>query len=233
MIKCIAIDDEPIALRLLERYASLAGLRDFQTYTDPFDGFEKISKEKPDLVLLDIEMNEVDGMDIAKRLPHDTLCILTSAHGEYALQGFDIDAVDFLHKPFSYDRFLKAIEKATAVLEIIRNNQEYTSKESAITIIVNYQKTLLQLSQIIVVRAMDNYIEFNVEGRGLLVSQMTLKSAQNILPKQQFLRVHKSFIVNRAKIQHFSRKAVEMEGCKTPIPVGRTYASAFMKMMEG
>ena len=111
-IKCIAIDDEPLALLVISQFCERKGNIELTTYCEPKIGLEEIIRKKPDLVFLDIEMNSISGLDIAHILPHDTCFIFTTAHAQYALDGFDLNATDFLHKPFSYERFEKAIEKA-------------------------------------------------------------------------------------------------------------------------
>ena len=120
-IKCIAIDDEPLALLVISQFCERKGNIELTTYCEPKIGLEEIIRKKPDLVFLDIEMNSISGLDIAHILPHDTCFIFTTAHAQYALDGFDLNATDFLHKPFSYERFEKAIEKAFRYIENIPN----------------------------------------------------------------------------------------------------------------
>ena len=114
---CIAIDDEPLALLVITQFCERFGNLDLSTFSEPRIGLEEIKRHKPDLVFLDIEMNSINGLDIAHALPRECCFIFTTAHAQYALNGFDLDAVDFLHKPFAYERFKKAVEKAIRRIE--------------------------------------------------------------------------------------------------------------------
>lgn len=116
-IKCIAIDDEPLALTIIAHFCQRTGKMDVSCYTDPEAGMEAIRKEQPELVFLDIEMNSISGLDIAKELPPECEFIFTTAYAQFALDGFNLDAADFLHKPFAYERFLKAVEKGLKRIE--------------------------------------------------------------------------------------------------------------------
>lgn len=111
MIKCIAIDDEPIALSIIRRYCEQRGNVALETYTSPRQGMLRIREWKPDVVFLDIEMNDVSGMELARRLPACCCLIFTTAYAQYALEGFEVNAVDFLHKLYFYDRFERAMQK--------------------------------------------------------------------------------------------------------------------------
>ncbi len=109
---CIAIDDEPLALLVITQFCERFGNLDLSTFSEPRIGLEEIKRHKPDLVFLDIEMNSINGLDIAHALPRECCFIFTTAHAQYALNGFDLDAVDFLHKPFAYERFKKSCRES-------------------------------------------------------------------------------------------------------------------------
>lgn len=113
VMRCIAIDDEPIALSVISQFCGRLGNIDVAVYSDPRLGLEAVLKNKPDIVFLDIEMNDINGLSIAKEIGSDVAFIFTTAYLQYALDGYDLDAVDFLHKPFSFDRFRIAMEKAS------------------------------------------------------------------------------------------------------------------------
>ena len=114
-INCIAIDDEPIALFIIKQFCDRKGGMEITTFCDPRIGLEEIIRTKPDLVFLDIEMNGLNGLDVAKALPVECTLIFTTAHAKYALDGFNLDAVDFLHKPIAYKRFERAVEKLSLI----------------------------------------------------------------------------------------------------------------------
>lgn len=111
-ISCIAIDDEPMALLVIEQFCQRRGGIELTTYSEPQNGIDEIIRTKPQLVFLDIHMSCINGLDIARSIPHETCIIFTTAHAQYALEGFNLDAVDYLHKPFAYERFCRAVDKA-------------------------------------------------------------------------------------------------------------------------
>ena len=110
-MKCVAIDDEPVALSIIEQFCQRMGNLELNTFSNPETGMDFVSRSHPDIVFLDIEMNGISGLDLAKILPKGTFLIFTTAYAQFALDGFELDAVDFLHKPFSFSRFEKAVEK--------------------------------------------------------------------------------------------------------------------------
>lgn len=110
-MKCIAIDDEPVALSIIRQFCQRSGDIELTTYTDPVEGLQRVKDVRPDLVFLDIEMGGINGIDVARQLPAGVFLVFTTAYAEFAVDGFDLDAVDFLHKPFSYSRFERAVEK--------------------------------------------------------------------------------------------------------------------------
>ena len=149
-INCIAIDDEPIALLVIKQFCERKGNIELKTFCEPRIGLEEIKKDKPDIVFLDIEMNGLNGLEIAKKLPHNCCLIFTTAHAQYALDGFNLDAVDFLHKPIAYERFDRAIEKA------IRNISGWNNKNDQETIVVKqeYNNINILLSDILYIESL-------------------------------------------------------------------------------
>lgn len=122
---CIAIDDEPLALLVITQFCERFGNLDLSTFSEPRIGLEEIKRHKPDLVFLDIEMNSINGLDIAHALPRECCFIFTTAHAQYALNGFDLDAVDFLHKPFAYERFKKSCRESHSQNRDRKSPREY------------------------------------------------------------------------------------------------------------
>ena len=190
-ISCIAIDDEPIALLIIRQFCERKGGLELTAFSEPLIGLQEIGRCKPDLVFLDIEMNSTSGLDIAHALPPESCLIFTTAHAQYALNGFELDAVDFLHKPFAYERFEKAVEKALRFIEAKRN----------------------KVPENIIIKQ-----EYNN------ISVTTLKAIQKMLPKDRFLRTHRSYIVSINKIERFSKREITLKGCSATIPIGRQYA---------
>lgn len=217
-IACIAIDDEPIALSIIARFCERHGALDLSTYSEPQAGLDAIQETKPDIVFLDIEMNDINGLQIARKLPKDTCLVFTTAYTEYALDGFNLDAVDYLHKPFSYDRFEKSVARAMRRLESLRN------AEQARTIVVKhgYDSIPIPLSDILYIKAMVNYVKIFRMSGVCTMSRMSLKSIIDMVPEDDFLRIHRSYIVAKSKITGFSKRHIQMEQ-DVELPVGRLY----------
>ena len=156
---CIAIDDEPLALLVITQFCERFGNLDLSTFSEPRIGLEEIKRHKPDLVFLDIEMNSINGLDIAHALPRECCFIFTTAHAQYALNGFDLDAVDFLHKPFAYERFKKAVEKAIRRIETEKVPENIVIKQE-------YANVTIPINDILYIEAMENYTNIFRENGG-------------------------------------------------------------------
>ena len=212
-LTCIAIDDEPIALLIISQFCERKGGLELTTFSEPLTGLREIARRKPDLVFLDIEMNSTNGLDIAHALPPESCLIFTTAHAQYALDGFDLDAVDFLHKPFAYERFEKAVEKAIVFIEA----RQHKVPENII-IKQEYNNISIPISDILYIEAMENYTKiFRINGNYIL-SRTSLKSIQEIL------RTHRSYIIPVNKVERFSKREINLTGCRIVIPIGRQYA---------
>ena len=217
-ISCIAIDDEPIALTIIARFCERHGDLTLTTFSEPHVGLEAILHAKPDIVFLDIEMKSLNGLQIARTLPATCCVIFTTAFTEYAHEGFDLDAVDFLHKPFSYERFATSVERALRRLDFV-HNQEHTR-----TIIVKqeYDSIPIPISDILYVEAMENYVKiFRVSG-ARIISRISLKSIIGMLPEDEFVRIHRSYVVAKSKIISFTKHQIQLSS-DVKLPVGRRY----------
>lgn len=227
MIKCIAIDDEPIALSILREYCRKYGNIQLETFTSPVAGMERVRAERPHIVFLDIEMNSHNGVALARELPEGTCLIFTTAYSQYALDGFNLDAVDFLHKPIFYPRFERAMEKA---LKIIDRPQEEQALRETITLKVEHKNVVVDLADITHIEAMDNYIKLYRRNLPMVLSQITMKEMEAILPADRFIRVHRSFIVALNGITKFSNRQIFIQNIPSPIPVGRKYINSFKNL---
>lgn len=228
MIKCVAIDDEPIALSIIKEYCNRYGDIDLECFTSPVAGMECVRTSRPDIVFLDIEMNSHNGVELAKELPENTCLIFTTAYASYALDGFNVDAVDFLHKPIFYPRFEKAMEKAK---KYIRLSDAQPSAEN-ITLKADHKNVVVCQKDIIVIEAMDNYVKVFRKDLPTVVSQITMKEIENMLPCDSFIRIHRSFIVSARFIEKFSNRTVYLHGHPRPVPVGRKYMTAFNNLTK-
>lgn len=223
MIKCIAIDDEPIALSIIREYCKKYGDIELETFTSPIAGMERIRTEHPDIVFLDIEMNSHNGVALARELPEGTCLIFTTAYSQYALDGFNVDAVDFLHKPIFYPRFERAMEKAVKWL----GKNDSTPRRNTITLKVEHKNVVIDIDDITYIEAMDNYVKVFRRNLPMVLSQITMKEMEALLPAERFNRVHRSFIVSLDSIDKFSNRKIYIRNLARPIPVGRKYIESF------
>lgn len=228
MIKCVAIDDEPIALSIIQEYCKRCGDIELHTFSSPPEGMEFIRLNRPDLVLLDIEMNSDNGLDLARDLPPDTCLIFTTAYSEYALEGFNVDAIDFLHKPIFFPRFERAIEKARRFISTVTTAAKPV--EDSITMKVEHKSVVIKLADILYIEAMDNYVKIFRKDLPMLLPQITMKEMERRLPPEKFLRVHRSFIISAEHVEKFSNRKIYMNGTENPIPVGRKYIETYKKL---
>lgn len=225
-IKCVAIDDEPLALEIIEKFCHRIGNIDLKTYSNPIQGLEAIKQFHPDIVFLDIEMDEISGLDVASLLPKDTCFIFTTAYMRYALNGFDLDAVDYLHKPFAFSRFQTAVSKA-----LRRIGREHM-KTAAQHIVVkqDYNNISIPLDDILYIEAVEGYSKiFRLSGE-CVISRILLKNILGMLPPESFLRVHRSFVVSKSKIKSFNKQEIVLVDGST-LPVGRQYAPEVIDIM--
>lgn len=193
MIKCVAIDDEPIALSILQEYCKKYGDIELKCFTSPIEGMECVESFRPDIVFLDIEMNSHNGLELAKSLPAGTCLIFTTAFSQYALEGFEMDAIDFLHKPIFYPRFERSMEKA---LKWIDKNGVVSVRRDAITLKVEHKNAVIDVDDVLFIEAMDNYVKVYRKDKPMVLSQITMKEMEEKLPRDRFFRVHRSFIVS-------------------------------------
>ena len=229
MIKCVAIDDEPIALSIIQEYCKKYGNIDLKCFTSPVAGMECIADTRPDLVLLDIEMNSHNGLELARELPAGTCLIFTTAFSQYALEGFNVDAVDFLHKPIFYPRFERAMEKAKVWIE---RTPSPVPRRRTITLKVEHKTVVIDIDDITHIEAMDNYVKIFRSGKPMILSQITMKEMEAQLPDEAFVRVHRSFIVAFAAIEKFSNRQIFLHGVDSPVPVGRKYTGNFNNLYD-
>jgi len=228
VMRCIAIDDEPIALSVISQFCGRLGNIDVAVYSDPRLGLEAVLKNKPDIVFLDIEMNDINGLSIAKEIGSDVAFIFTTAYLQYALDGYDLDAVDFLHKPFSFDRFRIAMEKASRRVAFLKIN-----KQRSKTIIVKqeYANISISVDEIIYIEAMENYAKIYRANGGCIISRSSMKAIMEILPTNAFIRIHRSYITPVDKIVSYNRQSVKLS-TGLSLPVGRQYVENLLERMS-
>ena len=227
-MKCIALDDEPLALQLLENFALQTGwLQMIKTFTDPVTAADFINNDNNfDILFLDIQMPDVNGMQFYSNLANKPPVIFTTAFSHYAAQGFDLEAVDYLVKPFDHERFLKSVMKAK---ELIEYRESKEMNEGYLFVKYNYQWVKILFKDIELVEALDDYIKIYTTGKAYLI-HMSMKVVQEKLPQQMFTRVHRSYIVPIEKINTWNKNSLTLDD-KT-IPVSYTYQKQLQEILQ-
>ncbi|MBO9562621.1 MAG: response regulator transcription factor [Niastella sp.] len=225
VIRCVIVDDEPLAVTLLVQYVEkVPGLTVVFKTTHVLEALHVIEEGNADLLFLDIHMPELSGMQFMKIIGNRCKVILTTAYTEYALEGYEHDVVDYLLKPFSFDRFMMAVVKAKERLE---QKQATPAKDVPDHIFVRaeYRIQKIDLDSIFYIEALRDYIAFHTPG-GKILSLESMKKMETVLPATTFIRIHKSYIINRNKIEFLDRGKVVING--QYLPVGETYRERFM-----
>ena len=232
-LTCIIVDDEPLAVRLLESFvAKTPGLELVASYTDSVEAIAFIRKQHVDLLFLDIQMPDLDGMELAHMVPEDTRVIFTTAFKEYAFESYEVSALDFLLKPIRYNKFLAAVEKARKWIPTTQVAPPPAAETDTIFIKVDGELRQIPLDGILYVNGMKDYVVFRIEGeRKGLISHLTMKAVEDMLPPQRFMRVHRSFIVALAHIRSVDRNDCIYIGDEI-IHVTEAYKEAFYQYLE-
>ncbi|RTL48662.1 MAG: response regulator transcription factor [Sphingobacteriales bacterium] len=221
-MKCIAIDDEPLALQIISQYCEKIPFLQLENiFTNPNDAIQYLSENKMDLLFLDIQMPDINGLQLYKNLTNKPLVIFTTAFKDFAVEGFNVDAIDYLLKPFDYNRFLKAAYKAKEYQEFL-SSQEL--QLNSIYVKVNYEMMKINLKDIELIEALDDYIKIHIKPYPVL-TLMTLKSMQEKLPDKEFVRVHRSYIVPISKVDKFNKNKILVAGKE--IPIGSSYSDVY------
>lgn len=231
MMKCIAIDDEPIALSIISRFCEQRGGVILETYSSPRLGMQRIREWQPDIVFLDIEMNGTSGIDLARQLPPSCCLIFTTAYAHYALEGFEVDAVDFLHKPYFYERFNRAMQKAEQWLRMhdLLNASESSARQLLLK--SEYKNVTVSVDTILYIESIDNYIHIHFADGSSLLSKMPLHVIEEQLPKDEFIRIHRSFIVPKKRVGSFTRTGVTLAKTGKCLPIGKKYVEEVMALL--
>jgi DNA-binding LytR/AlgR family response regulator len=217
-IKCIIADDEPLAQKGLEEYVKEVDFLEVAAVCDnAFQLYPLLDKSKADLILLDIEMPELSGIDFLKSLNYTPAVIFTTAYPQYALQGFDLDVIDYLVKPISFQRFLKAVNKAKEFLaDKIKNSTGITNEKNYFFVKVNYKIEKIFYNDVLFIEALQNYIAIHLNDKKL-ISYMTISSMEKQLPADLFMRIHKSYIAALQKIDSITGKKVIIHAHELPL----------------
>ncbi len=224
---CMIIDDEPLAVKLLESFvARTPQLQLVGSFTDSVEAIAALRQQHVDLVFLDIQMPDLDGMELAHMLPAETMIIFTTAFKEYAFDSYEVSAVDFLLKPIRYNKFLAAVEKCEK-----RREPPLQAPRGLSTLFIRVDGELRQLQQddILYVEGMKDYVMFYLQSQQRpLITHLTMKAVEDMLPADRFMRVHRSFIVALDKIRSIDRNDCIYIGQQI-IHVTEAYREAFQQ----
>jgi len=214
MIKCLIIDDEELARVLLKTYITKTDFLQYEgSFENPIEALPLLKKGDIDLVFLDIQMPELKGTDFAKLIPKNTSFIFTTAYSEYALEGYELNALDYLLKPIAYERFLSAVSKT----------QQNTAKigSQSITIKSGYDLHKIKFDNIIYIESDSEYVNFHLNNGKKIMSYQSLKTLENSLDSTVFMRVHRSYMVNTTKVTALKGKDLILD--TKSIPVSSSY----------
>jgi DNA-binding LytR/AlgR family response regulator len=221
-IKCLVVDDEPLAIRLIEKHiAKIDNLEVVATCNTALKAFEILNLQKIDLLFIDIKMPNITGIEFLKNLKNPPKTILTTAYREYAIEGYDLGVVDYLLKPITFERFLKAVDKFLS--ENAKN--EVKIKESVpdefILVKSGIKNYKINTNDIVYIESLKDYIKINTVGDKNITSKYKIGDIQEELNGDHFLRIHRSFIINTSKITAFTINEIEVNNIE--IPIGASY----------
>jgi two-component system LytT family response regulator len=235
MINCLIIDDEQHAIDILVHYVGQTPFLNLTgTSTNPIEALQKVATEKVDLVFLDIQMPELSGIDFIKAINGKARVILTTAYSEFALEGYELDVVDYLLKPIRLPRFLAAVQKAVKIIEGGNETSVEEYNDDYIFVKTESKGKLLKinLEDIEFIEGMKNYVAIVRDGQKTLV-YTSMKELEEHLPKRQFIRVHKSFIIPIARITGIEGNMVRLQGVPSGILIGENYKADLMEIIKG
>jgi DNA-binding LytR/AlgR family response regulator len=226
-MRCIIIDDEPLAIELITFYVQQTPMLNLLgSFSDASQAIEFIQNHEIDLLFLDIQMPHINGIQLLKSLNKPPMVIFSTAFNEYAVEGFELQAIDYLLKPFDIKRFQKAVKKADELYCLKKAAEPQT--EPFIFVKADYQMLKINISSILFIEGWDDYIKIYVSDKPIL-TLMSLKSIMEQLPHQEFVRVHRSYIVPIKKIESIRNKVIKI--ASKEIPVGSTYAESLYHLM--
>ena len=207
---CIIVDDEPLAVKLMESFvAKTPDLELLGSFTDSVEAINAVKEQKPNLLFLDIQMPDLNGMELAHMIPTETRVIFTTAFKEYAFESYEVKALDFLLKPIRYNKFMIAVEKAKEWFSSRSTDNGVKSEVTPATnlfVRVDGELRNITISNIIYVNGMKDYVMFYLEGEPKpLITHMTMKAVEEMLPPEKFLRIHRSYIIAVDKIRKVDR----------------------------
>lgn len=230
MLHAIAIDDEPIALDVIKTLAEKINFIQLDAaFTNAFQAADYLQKEKVDLIFLDIKMPDISGIDFLRSIPHPPMVVFTTAYSEHAVQSFELDAIDYLLKPFSQARFLKACNKALDLHKLKNRNDGKTPAQDHIFIKSGASQLRLPLSDILYIESLGNYVQFITDAKKI-TSRLTMSEAETLVPSSDFIRIHRSYIAAKRHISRIEKSSIWVQ--QYELPVGPSYISEIEKITQ-
>ena len=239
-MNCLAIDDEPLALNIIEDYAEkVPYLNLVGKCTNAFEALNLMQQHKIDLIFLDIEMPHLSGIDFLQSIEKRPYIIFTTAYPDYAVQGFELNAADYLLKPIEFNRFLKAVNKVYGLYNLQRedtvnvaaapHHEIHSTTPDYLLIKVEYATVKVEFNSILYIEGLKDYVKINTGGKPLL-TKSTMKNIEEKLPSNMFTRVHKSFVVNLARIESIENNRILINDRR--IPIGSQYKNSFFDLVD-
>ena len=226
MIKAIAIDDEKMALDIIIRYVEkMPSIELSETFINPFKAIEYLKENAVEIIFLDINMPDLSGLSLAEYINAETKIIFTTAYAEHAVKSYELDAIDFLVKPFSLPRFMKAVAKAEKQMRL----SDTETARKFIFIKSGYDQHKINFDEILFVESSGNYMEFITKDKKVL-SRLTLKETLELLPANRFFRVHKSYIVAIEQVEKIVNSRIVVADYE--IPISQSFKEEFFKVLE-
>jgi len=234
MIKCVAIDDEPLAVKKIAGYIQkIPFLQLVAECRSVSEAMNVLSENDVQLLFIDINMPDISGMDFVKSLANKPYIVFTTAYSEYAAEGFQVEAVDYLLKPISFSNFLKAANKVKNLIDLSSNSQKESLSATANHLFVKseYKLVRIELDDIKYIESQHEYIKIHLTNSNAVMTQISLKSIEEQLPSDRFMRVHRSFIVNLARVSVIERNRIVFDG-KVYIPISEQYKEKFQEYID-
>lgn len=230
-MKCIIVDDEPLAIEILEAYvAKVEQLELAGTFRNAVSAFTFLQQHTVDLIFLDIQMPKLSGIDFLKTLRNPPKVILTTAFRDYAIEGFDLEVADYLLKPIPFERFLKAVAKVLhqPAAPAAQSQAKTDTADDYVYFKVDKKMVKTRMTDILYIESIKDYVKVRTPEKEI-ITQQKISYLEESLPREQFIRIHRSFIVNREKIDAYS--ATDVEIGKFHVPIGRNYKNDVMKLL--
>ena len=239
MVRCIAIDDEPLALRQIKSYIDRTdSLELVAACRNAMEAQQVLERENIDLIFVDINMPDMNGLDFVRSLTTSHYIVFTTAHAEFALEGFKLNAIDYLLKPFAYEEFMKASQKVISLVDLVERchaaesaaaqNEAESSDKEYLSVKADYKTQLVKIADIVYLESAGEYVRLHIEGSSTITTLFRLKNMETSLPQDMFLRVHRSYIVNLKRISSYTKGRIFLDNGEY-IPLGENYKERFFE----